>query len=274
MASSSTANNQRVNLRVQPQYTLTTIPASKLLFRTKAAELRASLGKALLVQLENRAKEETSKPGKPGKLTAKLLKQYLAEDNRFMNAFRKSPLGQRAYDSYVANVRRLSSPTSRQKAQATRRAMAPARKGFAGCIATRLEPADFEHCALNYDSTEYDHIDLIPEGALRSAVALKTNNLALAPPSSAASINYLPRGIRAYIRHHPEKYRHYMKERKREMKYLKAMRRGMEMGTEDIEAVLQPLASPGTSATDGMDQLDQLERSSPNQRRSKRLRQH
>ena len=66
----------------------------------------------------------------------------------------------RAFQKYQANYARMVDPVNKAKRVAVRKAMSDPRRGYAGCIATKVKPRDIKHCVDNYDRPEYSGIEL------------------------------------------------------------------------------------------------------------------
>ena len=103
--------------------------------------------------------------------------------------------------------------------------MAGPRKGFQACVATKLNPKDFEECVRDFDNEKYKGIELIPHDALKLSVYDKTKNPALAAITTRSGISSLPRGLKNWIKQHPADYSDYLEERQSELEFLRALRR-------------------------------------------------
>ena len=88
------------------------------------------------------------------------MKQELAKDFAFVDRLRHSPLGQQAFTKYLQSSARLTNPSVRAKSREVRREMAEPRRGFMGCVATKISPEEYKQCAESYDNPEYQSISL------------------------------------------------------------------------------------------------------------------
>jgi hypothetical protein len=209
----------------QAKYSLETLPSKTLLHYMKKEELVKMLPAATVADLQRQATAEGSK------LTAKFLKNALQSNPNITLQLRNSPLGAQAYQKYVANYQRITAPDVRAKSQQVRREMVEPRRGFAGCIATKIDPNVYKECAESYDNPEYQSVSIIPSAALKQSVYRKTGNQVLA--SKATHISDLPRGLRAYIRDHPLQYQDYLEELHAQGAYLKSVSRGVHEEQRD-----------------------------------------
>lgn len=182
-------------MELQPKYTLETLPNKKLLHFIRKDDILRSLPVDFVADLQRQAVMQGQS------LTAKFLKQALLQYHNIVAQLRNSPLGYQAYEKYLASIRRITAPEVRAKSQQVRGAMRAPRKGFTGCVATKVDPRVFAQCAEEYDNPEYRNIDLVPTSALKQSVFRKTGNPVLAP-RPGASINVLPRNLRGYMSRH------------------------------------------------------------------------
>ena len=200
------------------KYGIGDIPAKTLLHYVSKKDLTEAMGRNVFTALQEQARAA----GK--RVTAKFLKDAMLLDQGFVNQLRNSPLGMASYDKYVASVQRLTNPAVRAKSQQVRREMTQPRRGFVGCVATKLKPEDFRNCAENYDRPEYQSISLVPSASLKQSAYQKTASGVLAP-RAGTHISQLPKGLKAYIYANPESYQDYLEERRAELDYLLAMGR-------------------------------------------------
>ena len=216
-----------------------TIPSSKLLNFVKKDDLIRLLGERFRpIQAEANASG--------AKLTASFIKGRVAPDNEFMDRFRRSPEGQRAFQKYLDTKDRLTRPETKAKRIQVRKLMSEPRRGFLGCVATKLDPDDFKYCVENYDRDEYQNISLVPSSGLKQSAWGKTGELALTP-GPRAHISNLPRGLRAYILAHPDQYASYLRERKAELDLLRSVRRNL---AREQEEGMQPPQLPLATETE------------------------
>jgi hypothetical protein len=114
--------------------------------------------------------------------------------------------------------------------------MAEPRRGFLGCVATKITPAEYKECTEEYDNPEYQNLSLVPSGALKQSVYEKTGSPVLAPRPNT-HISNLPRGLRSYIRQHPEEYSDYLEELKAQTEYMRNV--GRNVSKEEREEALR-----------------------------------
>lgn len=223
----------------QAKYSLETLPSKTLLHYVKRDELVKMLPAAAVADLQRQATAE----GK--KLTAKFLKDALQANPNFTVQLRNSALGVQAYQKYVANYQRITAPDVRAKSRQVRREMTEPRRGFAGCIATKIDPKVYKECAESYDNPEYQNISLVPSAALRQSAYKKTGSQVL--HSNAAHISDLPRGLKAYIREHPLQYMDYLDELRAQAEYLKSVGRGVHEEQRGTGGVKRRVVGEGES---------------------------
>jgi hypothetical protein len=214
----------------QPKYGIGNIPAKKLLHYVTKAQLVQAVGPEGFRVLQDRARQAGEK------MTAKFLKDELAKDFIFLEQLRTSPLGQQAFAKYAANSARLTDPGVRAKSRQVRQEMAEPRRGFLGCVATKITPAEYKECTEEYDNPEYQNLSLVPSGALKQSVYEKTGSAVLAPRPNT-HISNLPRGLRSYIRQHPEEYSDYLEELKAPTEYMRNV--GRNVSKEEREEALR-----------------------------------
>lgn len=225
------------------KYTIRTIPADKLLHYMKKEELARVIG----VEQFSRLTREAEAAG--NKLTSAALKQILLRNEAFVEQFRNSANGRAAFEKYRTNYIRMTNPAAKAKRVAARKAMAEPRRGFLGCLATKVEPRDFKDCVDHFDRPEYQDIKLVPSNALRVSAFRKTANPALVPsPHHMGHVSNLPAGLRAYIKLHPADYEDYLEERKAKLEFLKNVRRNARRE----ERVVRPAVDiPAAEEDDG-----------------------
>lgn len=231
----------RIRMQVSP-YNRGTVPSLKLLHFAKKEDLMKQIGSEHALKIEEKALLDGTK------LTAKYLKQTLAEDENFMFAFRNSDLGADAFAKYEHSYELMTNPVTVAKGRAVRAAMAAPKKGFLGCVATKLDPEDFKTCARNCHKPEYQNIEIVPHKGLKQSVYERTANAALAPnPRGNSHISYLPKGLQQYIIERPAEYKDYLKERKAELEFLKTVKKNVQREQEQqLQQLQQQLAEePG-----------------------------
>lgn len=232
-------------------FTIDNIPSDRLLHFIAKDDLITILGdKFQPIQAEANATKS--------KLTAAFIKERVANDNEFIERFRRSAEGARAFQKYLESYARLTNPETKAKRAQVRKLMAEPRRGFIGCVATKLEPTDFKDCVDNYDRDEYQAISLVPSAALKDSAYHKTGESLLAPrPNQRQHISYLPTGLRAYMLSHPDQYESYITERKAELKLLKAVRRNARYEQEGRGA---PASSLPVLPASSVEEIEPIER--------------
>ena len=95
------------------------IAPSKLLNYVRKSDLVAFITPQSYSQMENRLKQEL----KLSKVTLKHMKQSLANRQEFIDALKKSPLGQQAWVKYEAARARLSDPKLKARSRLVRQKM-------------------------------------------------------------------------------------------------------------------------------------------------------
>lgn len=204
----------------QPKYSLETLPAPTLLHYVKKEQLEKAIPQNKLFQLRQQAAASGEK------VTGKFLKNVLLQEPEFVAGLRNSPLGREAYQRYAASYMRITAPNVRAKSREVRSQLAEPRKGFLGCVATKVDPHVFKECAEGYDKPEYQSVALVPSAALKQSAFKKTGSAVLAP-RAGVHISDLPRGLKAYIRQNPLQYMGYLDEIRAQAEYLKSLGRGV-----------------------------------------------
>lgn len=203
------------------EYTVDTIPLRTLLNYLKKDELLENI---LTPEIRNQIELIAVKERK--RLTKGLIRDWItSQDEDWQRTFgtriRQSPFGIVAFDQYKAAVERLRDPSNKEKSSQAKKATAHARKGFMGCIATKVKPADFKHCSQHFDQPDYQ-FDIVP-AAVRQNALFKAGLTDKQP--DPRHISYLPLGLRQYIAKNPLLFEDYLEERQSEVKFLQAVRR-------------------------------------------------
>lgn len=220
------------------RYTLQTIPPSKLLHYISQAHLRSFLGIERYQALIERFNSSTSE-----KFSVREFKAWLANNSAFISELRASSLGQSAFGKYRESVERIQNPAFKTRAAQVRSSMTPARRGFQGCIMTKLKPSDIKRCVHDHNHEEYAHIRVVPTAALKKRV-VELGHSNLGPIPVGAERKYLPRGLLSYIRRHPEDYQEYLTARSEELKQLRALKKTSQATNEEILDFVIPPESP------------------------------
>jgi hypothetical protein len=102
---------------------------------------------------------------------------------------------------------------------------------YKGCLASRLQPADYDHCLDNYDDEQFQNIGLVPtalkqrvydkgdiatRGILQETLTRKTN-----------TISDIPSGYRQFISKNPFKFKDYFEQKRHEQGLLKSVLRNL-----------------------------------------------
>jgi hypothetical protein len=206
--------------------TLANVAPSKLLNYVKRDELVDFITPRRFAELEHRLKLQLNKE----RVNLKDMKKFLADEKQFMDSLRKHQTGSDAFAKYQAAAQRLRS-MDRSSGVAVRKAMAEPRRRYQGCLATRLQPKDYEHCLDNYDSEEFDSVQLVPAGLKqrvhdRGSVITK-GILAPSLTRRGAPTSDLPAGYRQYISNHPDQFKDYYEQRRHEVGLMKAVLRNL-----------------------------------------------
>lgn len=220
-----TNNNNNSN---KPKYNLQNIPPQKLLHYITKSQLISNISSQYYQELQNKALENNEK------FSVKLFKQMLSSNSNFIKKIKNSDIGRQAYQKYVKTYLRMTNPKIREKASFARKYMSTPKKGFYGCISTKVNPNDFKDCVDNYYNDEYQSISSYPSKALRQSVYNRTNNELIKLPKNT-HISYLPKGLKNYIRNHPDDYKAYIEERKSEIRYLKSLKKSSKRNLNQLE---------------------------------------
>jgi hypothetical protein len=89
------------------------------------------------------------------------MEHHLATSPQFIQSLRNHPTGVDAFNKYQQAVERLRGMDD-GKAAAVRKVMTQPTQRYKGCLASRLQPADYEHCLDNYDDEQFQNIGLVP----------------------------------------------------------------------------------------------------------------
>ena len=139
------------------QVTLENIAPSKLLNYIQKQTLVEFISQKKYAELEHRLRQQLG----TSKVTLKDMKQHLSTRPEFIQSLRQHPTGAAAFNKYTEAVQRLKG-MDRGKAGAVRKVMTQPTQRFKGCLATRLQPADYEHCLDNYDDKQFQNVGLVP----------------------------------------------------------------------------------------------------------------
>jgi hypothetical protein len=109
--------------------------------------------------------------------------------------------------------------------------MAQPRRRYEGCLASRLQPEDYEHCLDNYDDPKFENLSLVPS-SLKQRVHDRGNEqikdlLAPSLTRKGKTTSDLPAGYRQYISKHPDEFKNYFEQRRHELGLLKAVLRNL-----------------------------------------------
>jgi hypothetical protein len=208
------------------EVTLQSIAPSKLLNYVQKQKLIDFVSPQQYAELEHRLRQSLNK----SKITLKDVKQHLATRPDFILSLRKDNTGAEAFQKYTEAVNRLRG-LDKGKAQAVRKVMNAPRARYKGCLATRLQPTDYEYCLNNYDDEQYDRIGMVPNslkqrvydngdvatrGILKETLTRKTGTL-----------SDIPNGYRSYISKNPDKFKDYFESRRHELGLLRSVLRNL-----------------------------------------------
>jgi hypothetical protein len=202
--------------------TLETLAPSKLLNYVQKERLVEFLSPTRYADLEQRLRQQLNKSS----INLKDMKKQLATRPEFMQSLRQHAIGKEAFGKYQQAAQRLSN-IDRTKSSASRKVMTQPRNRYQGCLASRLKPADYDHCLDNYNSEEFDNIELVPpalkqrvydqgdvatRGILKETLTRKTGTL-----------SDLPKGYRAYISKNPDQFKDYFEQKRHELGLLRSV---------------------------------------------------
>ena len=137
--------------------TLENIAPSKLLNYVSKDKLIEFITPAQFAELGYRLRQQLNKTS----VNRKDIKKHLATRADFVQSLRRNPIGAEAFQKYLQAAERMRN-IDRTQAIAVRKTMSTPRRQFQGCLATRLQPADYEHCLDNYNNEEFEKLKLVP----------------------------------------------------------------------------------------------------------------
>jgi hypothetical protein len=132
------------------QVALENIAPSKLLNYVQKQTLVDFVSPKKYADVEHRLRQQLDK----SKITLKNMKQHLATSPQFIQSLRNHQTGVEAFNKYQQVVERLRG-MDHGKAAAVRKVMTQPTQRYKGCLASRLQPADYEHCLDNYDDEQF-----------------------------------------------------------------------------------------------------------------------
>ena len=198
-----------------------TLSAKKLLHFVKKDELEKFVGKVAYDEMYLNLQARLGK----SKVTLRELKDAWARNDSFVGAVRTSPLGSTAFQRYATAASRLQG-LARDRGQEVRKVMAEPRRRYLGCLATKIQPEEYQACLDEYDYPAFDKIKLVPP-SLKSRVYERTSDAhtrtVLAPSVSGKSFSDLPSGIRHYIVSNPSQFKAYFDTRRHELGMMKSV---------------------------------------------------
>jgi len=192
-------NDEPPNATTTTKYSLKTIPLQTLIYYLKKDDI---LDQILRPEMKEEIELLALKQRK--RLTKSLIKEWISNHNeqwqqQFGQYVKQSQFGKQAIERYNENVARLRDPAVKEKSLQARRASANAKKGFLGCIATKVKPNDFSYCSENFDNPDYQ-FDIVPS-------IVRQNALIKAGLSDKSQdprhISYLPIGLKQYMAKKP-----------------------------------------------------------------------
>ena len=214
------------------QATYENIPHSKLLNYVKKTELVAFLTSEKYISLEKQLRVDLKKEN----ILLRDIKKFLAGREDFMTELKVSTLGRQAWTKYVDTVSRMREPALQSRIQAIRKGMTEPTRRFKGCLATKIQPEDYQACLETYDDERYDNIHLVPSGLKKRVhgnTQDKTLKAALGRTIDNAKFSDLPMGFRHYMKMYPLEFKNYFDERKNELAFLKSLVRNLNPQEKD-----------------------------------------
>lgn len=203
------------------KYSLETIPLSTLIYYLKKDDILDNILRPEMKQAVELIAVEQKK-----RLTKSLIKEWIASQDpgwqqQFSTFVKQSQYGEAAFDRYLESVARLKDPVNKEKSLQARRAAADAKKGFLGCLATKVNPREFTYCGENFDNPEFQ-FDIVPNAVHANALYKAGLTDKIPDPRH---ISYLPTGLRRYMAKNPLLFEDYLEERQAEVKFLQSVRR-------------------------------------------------
>jgi hypothetical protein len=131
------------------QVALENIAPSKLLNYVQKQTLVDFVSPKKYAEVEHRLRQQLDK----SKITVRDMKQ------QFIQSLRNHSTGVDAFNKYQQAVKRLRG-MDHGKAAAVRKVMTQPTQRYKGCLASRLQPADYDHCLDNYDE-HFQNIGLV-----------------------------------------------------------------------------------------------------------------
>ena len=107
--------------------------------------------------------------------------------------------------------------------------MTKPRHRYLGCLATKIQPEDYEDCLENYDNPDYDNIGLVPSRLHQRVYENgddKTKGL-LGPTIENKSFSDLPTGLKHYMSSHPSEFKNYYNQRRHELGLMRSVLRNL-----------------------------------------------
>ncbi len=204
------------------------IAPSKLLNYVKKADLVTLVNPQRYAEIENEVKQQLG----VSKVNLKQVKQHLSSNQEFITFLKNSDLGKQAFEQYQKSVAKLRDPRMKARAQVVRKGMSQPRARFKGCLATKIDMADYTTCLNDYNDPKYDNMTLVPSGLKKHVFETTTDERlkeALRPSvlNPNNSFSDLPSGLRRYIRANPREFASYVEERKQELRLLRSVLRNM-----------------------------------------------
>ena len=110
-----------------------------------------------MLRLRNEVKQRLG----VSKVNLKQVKQHLSSNQEFITFLKNSELGKQAFEQYQKSVARLKDPRYRKHVvRLVRKGMSQPRARFKGCLATKIDMADYKTCLDNYDDPKYDNMSV------------------------------------------------------------------------------------------------------------------
>lgn len=190
-------------------------------------EIKDALGSAAFYSMLSDIEGTTGK-----KPSLKQIKKFLVENEAFLKLVLKNDKLTKRYDMEGEGYTLKKENAKKQRKEVNSLLKLP-KKQYKGCLASRLDPEDYEFCNNDYDNPvkHYERYSaLIPTSSVRQNEYLKAYNRGDEKAQKALyldpelTIRDLPKGIRSYMNDNPDKFDAYLQEIKAEQKYLKSIR--------------------------------------------------
>jgi len=170
-----------------------------------------------------------------GKSTLPLIKKGITQNEQLRAIIENSSLLQAKYQDKQTKKSSPEFQIQQQHQKDLNKVMRKPKKQYQGCLASQLNPDQYNYCLSSYDDPKMDYAkysQMVPHKALRyneyrkalqngeheKASTLQLSNKQL------SSIRDLPTGIRLYMKKFPDDFEDYLSEVKAEAEYLQSIK--------------------------------------------------